>query len=1131
MVTALLRQRRRLVLAAVAIALSVGYVAGALTLLGRVGQGLDELAAAGSDRADLVVEGQVAFESPVEQVRRLVPASVGRSVAEVPGVRSVSPRVEDVAVVLGRDGEPVVAPGLSEQPLGASWPVDISVAPYRFVGDGRPPTSADEVVLDAATARTAGFRVGDQVTVAGKAKVAPYRLVGIVSTDRGELPPGSSLALFDLAEARKIFDRPTDDNRVAVVLDPTADRAATEQAVRAVVPAGIEVVDAPTAARHRQEGLTRSFTLVRVLILGFAGLALLVGTVTVANSLTLLYADRRRTFAAFRLVGASPRQLRTAALAEAAALALAASVVGAPLGLLLGRVIEAALGALGSSVPVAGSAVAPSALLAAVGIGVVATMVAAVVPANRACRVPPIEAVVEAPTPVARSARRRAVLLALVALVGGAVVAGALVAARMAPAVAVLGGAAAAGVLAVVALVPYVLSFLVAVALRRAPVRPRPLREVGAREVEQHRSRVAATAGALLLATAVVATLTVVLSSFTASVSGQVDQLVSADLVVDSGTFTRGGLPGDLLAKIGDQPSVDAVSGWQIGRASVGTDGVRLTGIDGEVLSKVLSPEWQGGQGPSVLRDGQAVVSASLARRAGLEVGAQVPLLFTSGGTEALEVVGVYADGGVLLGDAIVDRAVLQREVPATVDIAGLVALDPDNAAARASVRAAARSYGITSVLRPEQFVASRAELLRGFERVIQWMLLFTVLQALIGVVNTLLLSIGERRRTIGLMRVAGATPGQVRRMVLVEGAVLALLGSVCGIAVGVLAGWGAVAALAGLGLGTLAVPVGALAAVALAAVVLGTAASVLPAVQAARVPPLEAVADAGGITGRVGGGLPEPVRVQVDLPVPPPLPPGLRPPPYPPSPLLPRPVVPREIARPPVPPVAAPVPPPATVPVTVPAGAPDRVPALVGATLGAPVVGAATDEPIRARMGRSAAVEPVAPAMFGEEVSRMSENQSGTPAPGSVPPFLPQVDSDQGPAPASPTATGPPTFLPPPGRVGVGAPPAPGSVPPPTGRPMFGEGAAPTHGVPVREDDPAAAAVARALFGEGPPPLPVPPPAPAPVVPPAPAQAAPPAPAAPAQVAPPAPVGPDRPLFGSGVDGALAAALFDSPA
>ena len=145
MIAALIRQRRRLLLATVAIALSVGYLAGALTLLDRVSEGLSDLAAAGAERADLVVEGDVAYESALEQTRRLVPSSIAESLQGQPGIAAAVPRIEEVTILLGPDYEPIVAPGLSEQPMGANWPDDEQISPYRFVGEGRPPEATDEV--------------------------------------------------------------------------------------------------------------------------------------------------------------------------------------------------------------------------------------------------------------------------------------------------------------------------------------------------------------------------------------------------------------------------------------------------------------------------------------------------------------------------------------------------------------------------------------------------------------------------------------------------------------------------------------------------------------------------------------------------------------------------------------------------------------------------------------------------------------------------------------------------------------------------------------------------------------------------------------------------------------------------
>ena len=848
MVVALVRQRRRLALATVAIALGVGYLAGALTLLDRVSGGLDALAAAGAERADLVVEGGVAYQSPLEQVRRLVPVTVGQGVAQIPGVAAVSPRIEDTATLIGADGVPLVALGLSEQPLGANWPDDARIAPYRFAAGG-PPTAVGQVAIDQRSATTAKVGVGDRIAVSGRAKVAEYEIAGIVRTDQGGLPSGSSLALFTTDEARLLFDRPLDDNAVAVRLRPGADRQQVMGAIRRTLPPGIEVVDGATAAIHRQESLTRSFTLVRSLILGFAGLALVVGMVTVANSLALLYAERRRTFAALRLVGARPGQLLAAALIEAGMLALVASLVGAPLGLALGRLIEAALGALNTSVPLAGSVVSWRALGWSVLIGTVATVVAAVLPAARACRVPPIEAVSDAdvqPTvPLRRSLLLVGAVATVVALGGGLLVLGNGGGTR-----AVTVGAAVGGAVAFIGLLPVILSGLVATGVRSVPLRPRALRRIAARDVVRNRTRTAATAAALILATAVVAGLAVFLASFTASIDGEVRRLVTADLVVDSGTFTKGGLPADLLDQVSGLDGVEATSGWEVGRATVGLTPLRLSGLDLGVLYDVLSPVWVGAP-PSSFDTSSVLLSTATAGRLGVRVGDPLPVTFTSGGTEALKVAGLYDSGALLLGDAVIDRAVLKRQIPATTDIAALVKLRSNDAASRAAVTDLAKSYGVTSVLRPDQFVDRRADVLRGFQRVIEWMLLFSLVQALLGVVNTLLLSVGERRREFGLLRASGASRRQVLRLVLFEGMSLAVVGTAVGLVLGIGGARLAIAALSSLGVASFVVPPGSVLLTGLAAVTLGVAAAVAPARWASAVPPLEAVSDVGGLRSR----------------------------------------------------------------------------------------------------------------------------------------------------------------------------------------------------------------------------------------------------------------------------------------
>lgn len=849
MVTAAMRQRRRLWLASLAIALSVGYLAGALTLLNRVSVGLTDLSAAGIEQADLVIEGDVAYESALEQTRRLISTSIALSLVGEPGIAAAIPRIEDIAVILGADGSSVVTPGLTEQPIGANWPDDAQMSPYEFVGKGRAPVRPDEVVIDQRSAEKAGLGVGDEVGIVARGEVGRFRIVGVVNTARGELPAGSSLALFETARARQLFSMEDTDTRVAVRITDDADIDTVRAGIEQSLPYGAQVVTGDEAAIHRQESINRSFTLVRSLIMGFAGLALLVGMVTAANSLTLLYSQRRLTFATFRLVGAKRYQIMGAALAEAALLAAVASLAGAPVGMILGALIEGVLGGLGTPIPVGGSRISLSALVLAVVVGALATILAAVVPAWRACSTPAMEAIVPSEAAPPRRLRQRLIKIGSVALTVGLIGWALSVITEIGTGhrLAILFGL----MLTVVVLwaIPIGLSYAVAGGILAFPERSPTLKRIGARDALRNRTRTAATTGALLLATAVVSGIAVFLSSFSTALDGDVSQLIRADLVVDSGTFTVGGLPKQLLADTGQIDGVSAVSGWQLGRVYIDELPARITGMDGDALDEVLSPGWIGAA-PETLGFEGIALSKAFADELGVGVGDVVAVRFTSEETAMLIIEGVYSRGDVLLGAAIVDRSLLSAQIPKSIDLAALVSIDGPVDQVRGQVEAIAAKYGVESVVVPAEFVSTRSALLHGFERVIQWMLLFTLIQALVGVVNTLLLSVGERRREFGLLRAAGATRQQLMRMVLIEGGSFAVVGTILGSLVGITGAWAAMRALKSFGLSGFDVPVTVVVVIGLAAAVLGVLAAIVPARWASAVPPLEAVVDTQDVDG-----------------------------------------------------------------------------------------------------------------------------------------------------------------------------------------------------------------------------------------------------------------------------------------
>ncbi len=841
----LVRQRRRVALSTAVVALGVAYLAGSLSLLGRVSNGLDDLAGIGTERSDLVVEGAIAVDTPLEQTRQLVPHGLVGMIETVPGVAAVAGRIEDTAVVLNQRLEPVVPLGLTEQPIGANWPSADALSPYRIVGDGRPPHGPNEAALDEATARRANLRVGDRVVVSTKSNPRPFEIVALFRQADRTLPPGTSLVLFDDATARELFDRASDDNSIGIALEPGADVDQVRAGINTLLPPTVDVVDGHTYERHRATIMSKSFELIRLLLLGFAALAVVVGAFTVANSNTLLFARRRQGFAMLRLVGASPAQLWVSAAIEATVVGIGAVVVGIPLGVLVGRGIESALGSLGTAIPVAGSAVSTSMVVTSAAVGMAVTILTAVLPARDAAHASPIAALTRSDdrsAPRLPAVARLALTLAAGASLGGL---GGWALARSGVGVGI-GAAVGAALFLLVWCLPLALGGLVGICTRLLLGRSTAMRSLSALRSRRARSRATATTAALLLATAVVAGLSTLSNSFVSSVDAQVGGLVRADLIVDSQTFTRGGLPGGLVEAIRDLPDVDAVSGLRVGStATVDGEAIRLSGLDGASVQRVLSLGID--SPPPRLGASDVFVSASLARRHHLRVGEEIDFIFPNA-LQPLRLTGIYRNESLLLGDAILDTSMVEELTPSSIDYVALVDLvQGREGPGSAAVRELARSFGVDSVVPPRQLVDRRSEVLRGFERVIQWMLLFSVALAIVGVANTLQLSVNERRRELGLLRAVGGDRVQVIRLVLVEALALSVVGSILGAIVGVGGAFGAVRALASLGLGHFDVPFAVIALTVIAALALGLLGAWLPALAAARTGVMEALGEDDG--------------------------------------------------------------------------------------------------------------------------------------------------------------------------------------------------------------------------------------------------------------------------------------------
>ena len=841
----LLRQRRRLILSVVAVTLGIGYLAGSLSLLHRVDTGLAQQAGQGTEVADLVIEGELAVSSPLEEVRRLVPHSLVGVVENVDGVEAVEPRLESGALLIS-DGEVVVGLGLTERPLGVNWPATESLNPYTLEA-GRAPEGPDDVAIDAVSAASAGVGVGDKIVVAGTDSVDQFTITGIIEPLPSTTSGGESLAAFETETARSILSIATDDNFIAIDVSDGASIEAVQSEIATLLPPGTEVVDRETFLDHRQASIAKSFTLVRALLLGFAGLAVIVGAFTVANSMALLYDHRRRGFALLRLLGGAPRVLITAAAVEAVLAGLVAAVIGVGAGLLIGQLIEMAIGSLGSPIPLGGSPLTWWIPVVAAIVGITVTAATSIRPARRAAATPPLHAVTHSdrdphPHGVGRWVVRGALIAAAAAL--GFIGASAL-GSGPSPVVLAVGAAALTVVLLAI---PPVLGALVRATTSLLLRRSTALRRVATATSSGARTRTSATTAALVLAASVVTGLAALSTSFIDSVDEQVETAVLADLVVDSGTVGPSGLTDAVVPGLREINGVEAVSGWRVASISVNGSSTRAAGLDGASALDLFD---LGVDDPTLtsFSNDEFLIHESLAGDLGLEVGDTAELRFQSGTAITSTVAGVFDSGlSTLLGNVIIDSEVMTGQETNGRDVMAFVRLEnPDDITSNAEVERFGLSAGADSVVPADELIDGRAELLRGFSRVILWMLLFSVALALIGVVNTLQLGINERRRELALLRAVGATPRQVLRLTLVEAAAIAVVGTLCGIALGLVMARGSVAVLNSVGLTTFSVPVFTIAAIGGATVALALISAAIPSLRASRTPMLAAIADDDG--------------------------------------------------------------------------------------------------------------------------------------------------------------------------------------------------------------------------------------------------------------------------------------------
>ncbi len=772
---------------------------------------------------------------------RTVPGDIIPELERLPGVDRVDGNVNDQGTfIIGKDGK-VVGSGGGAPGIGGNFS-DAPAAdgsPIVTITQGTAPSGPGQLVIDDTSAETSGYQIGDTVKLvtSGAQPSVTGTLVGTVRFgDSGNLI-GATLALFDTPTAQKLYLGGANVfSDVAVTGDGSLDNVALRDEVAAVLQPGYEALDGEQIATENQDQLQQGLSFITTFLLVFAVVALVVGTFLILNTFSIIVAQRTRELALFRALGAAKAQVTRSVLLEALVVGLIGATVGLGLGFALAAGLQALFGAIGLDLGQAGLVFKPRTAIAAYAVGIVVTLLAAYLPARKAARVPPVAAMRDDVSIPESSLRRR--------LIGGAALT-VLGAGLMIWALAFDGGLQplGGGVLAVfigVALLSPVIGKPIVTAI--AGGYPRVFGTVGllAREnARRNPRRTAATASALMIGLALVTTMAVLGQSTKSSVDELVDTGLKADYVVSNAVQTP--FSAAIAPEIAKVQGVSAAVPFRFTSVKVGDQDVFGSSFDAPALSELVAIDLESGSLET--GDDGILVTPDRATTEGWKLGDTVTVGLPAGPAQ-LKVTGIIMPSQFIGADVVIPPAVLERGGVAPQDWFVYVkrAADADPGATLAGINAVLADLPTVTVKDQDQFAEQQRAPVDQLLAIIYALLGLAVIIAVLGIVNTLALSVIERTREVGLLRAVGMSRRQLRTMIRLESVAISILGAVLGIVLGLIFGISLQQSVSDQGITVLNVPVVQLLIFVVLAGVVGVLAAVWPARRAAKMDVLRAI-------------------------------------------------------------------------------------------------------------------------------------------------------------------------------------------------------------------------------------------------------------------------------------------------
>ncbi len=639
-IKSLFARKVRLGLTALAVVLGVGFMAGTYVLTDTMNKAFDELFTTATKNTDVVVRSVSAF-SPSQSgpggggatdERNPVPASVLSTVAAVPGVNHVDGDVSGYAQFVDpRTGKAIVTSGAPT--IGTAWNADSTALTLR---EGTAPANGDQVAVDAATAAKYDLHVGQQINILLLGPPQEFTISGIVGFGNADNLAGATLAVFDLPTAQKVFDRVGEYDTLDVTAVPGVSATVLRERIQSALPDGYEAITGAAAATEASDQLKTALGFLQTALLVFAFVALFVGAFIIFNTFSIIVAQRTRELALLRALGATGRQVRISVMLEALVVGLVASGIGVLAGLGIAVGLQGMLKAFGIDLPSTKTQLLPRTIVTSLAVGTIVTFVSSVIPARRASRVAPIQALRDG-MPVSGSSLRRRVITGLAVTALG-------VAALLFGLFGTSGNAASlVGLGAAVTFVgAAMLSPLVARPLAGAIGSPLPRLgisgKLGRENAMRSPRRTASTAAALMIGLGLVSFVAVFAASLRASANEALDRTVKADFILTSSQFMP--FSPEIGASLQGNPALSAVSAFRQGQIRVKGKMAFVTGVDPATVGRVTSVPMEAGSLSSLGTNG-VLVYKEVAKTNGWTVGDQIQVEFARTGVQQLTIAGI----------------------------------------------------------------------------------------------------------------------------------------------------------------------------------------------------------------------------------------------------------------------------------------------------------------------------------------------------------------------------------------------------------------------------------------------------------------------------------------------------------